>query len=208
MSMQKEYWNKAISGLELKKPIYDLWLDKYGEILKESRRTAIIDLGCGWGSDTLYLSERGYRVISCDFSEVALERLKMFIPEADTLLFDMKDGLPFKDGSAQIVVADLSLHYFSWEDTLRIVRDIRRVLAEDGYLLCRVNSVRDGNYGAGQGIELEPGYFQVDGNTKRFFDKDSLERLFDGWNKVYMEEYEIGKYAKPKVVWETAVRRI
>jgi hypothetical protein len=50
------------------------------------------------------------------------------------------------------MIADLSLHYFSWDETKKIVNEIKRVLKEDGFLLVRVNSVNDTNYGAGKGI--------------------------------------------------------
>jgi hypothetical protein len=37
----------------------------------------------------------------------------------------------------------------------KILKEISRVLMKDGILLCRVNSINDRNYGAGQGIEIE-----------------------------------------------------
>ncbi len=138
MSSQNKYWNELYQHQGNEKPAYDLWLDKYAAILAESKSIPIIDLGCGFGNDTLYLHERGYSVISCDFSREALKRLEYFIDKPVTLLFDMKERLPFENQSAKIVIADLSLHYFSWQETLEIVAEIKRVLKKDGYLLARV----------------------------------------------------------------------
>ena len=59
--------NEKASGL----PIYDLWLDNYYNILVKNKKNEILDLGCGIGSDTLYLRERGYKVLSCDISKTA-----------------------------------------------------------------------------------------------------------------------------------------
>ncbi|WP_127531645.1 methyltransferase domain-containing protein [Paenibacillus kobensis] len=36
-------------------------LDAYETFLAGAKKDAIIDLGCGYGGDTLYLTERGYR---------------------------------------------------------------------------------------------------------------------------------------------------
>ncbi|WP_231571236.1 class I SAM-dependent methyltransferase [Gordoniibacillus kamchatkensis] len=128
----REHWNDVFSELQLGKPVYDLWLDSYGQLLAGTKDDAVIDLGCGYGCDTLYLAERGYRVIACDLSEEALRRIHEHIPEAATTQVDMTAGLPFADGSAGAVVADLSLHYFAWDTTVRIVREIARVLKPAG----------------------------------------------------------------------------
>jgi SAM-dependent methyltransferase len=204
---QKEYWNSEFSKYEARKPKYDLWLDKYSDILEQSKDTAIIDLECGLGSDSLYLSERGYKVISCDISEVALERVRENVPGAETLVVDMLEGLPFLNSSAKIIIVDLSLHYYFWKDTLRIADEIHRVLISEGHLLCRVNSTKDTYYGAGQGDLVEKNYFSVEGNRKRFFDMEQIEALFDGWEYRYISEYQMDRYKYPKILWEIAVKK-
>ena len=208
MNQQSVYWNEVFQARGNEKPNYDLWLDKYAAILSESKTVPIIDLGCGFGNDTLYLYERGYQVISCDYSSEALKKLTFFIEKPLTRLFDMREGLPFVDQSAKIVVADLSLHYFSWLDTQKIVNEIQRVLAKDGYLLARVNSVRDINYGAGRGIVIEENYYNDDGKLKRFFSKAELETLFQNWDVKYVSEYEMGRYKNTKVLWEISAQKV
>lgn len=201
---QKNYWDGVYESYEVKKPQYDLWLDKYEDILKKSKNIPIIDLGCGFGNDTLYLKERGYKVISCDISEEALSRLSNFIENPIVKLFDLRDGLPFERCSARVIISDLSLHYFYWDETLRILKEIGRVLTDNGTLLLRVNSTKDINYGAGKGAELEENYYNVDGRLKRFFDRDRLEDLFKEWKIVHIEEYEMNRYKIKKVVFEVA----
>ena len=203
---QNIYWDQRFRVEGHEKPVYDLWLDKYAAILADSRAVPIIDLGCGFGNDTLYLHERGYSVISCDYSSEALKRLEFFIDKPVTRLFDMKEGLPFKERSAQIVIADLSLHYFGWLDTRKIVAEIGRVLVSGGHLLARVNSVKDKNYGANQGRLIEENYYNVDGKLKRFFDKVQLDDLFQTWEVKYMNEYEMGRYENANILWEIAVK--
>jgi SAM-dependent methyltransferase len=208
MNDQKLYWNKQFLASGNKRVTYDLWLDKYEDILKSSKDTPIIDLGCGLGNDTMYLHERHYKVISCDYSEEALKKLGLFINNPVTKLFDMKNGLPFETESVKVIIADLSLHYFSWAETKKIVNEIKRVLKEDGFLLVRVNSVKDANYGAGKGIMIEKNYYNIDGNLKRFFDKEQLEELFMDWEVKYINEYEMNRYISSKILWEMAVKKV
>lgn len=207
MHNQREHWDKLFKSLADQKPSYDSWLDKYADILRGWRDMPIIDLGCGFGNDTLYLSERGYRVISCDFSAEALHRLAYFIAEPVTKLFDMREGLPFADASAGIVIADLSLHYFSWADTEKILNDIRRVLIDGGCLLARVNSVKDIDPGSGLGSLIEENYYDIKGSLKRFFDRSQIDEFFRAWEMIHISEYEMVRYEKKKTLWEIAVKK-
>ncbi|NLA87965.1 MAG: methyltransferase domain-containing protein [Clostridiales bacterium] len=200
-------WDAEYLAVQNEKPVYDLCLDKYGDTLELSRCRPILDLGCGKGNDSLYLTERGFRVVSCDKSAAAVAAVKKHLPEAQGLAFDMLEGLPFEDGSFQVVIADLCLHYFSWDNTVRAVRDIHRILKTDGVLLCRVNSTKDYNHGAGQGARLEDNYFYVKGNTKRFFNQKDAEALFQGWEMLLVRECRLDRFEQPKMLWEIAVRK-
>jgi SAM-dependent methyltransferase len=188
------------------RPVYDLWLDKHVGILEASRNSPILDLGCGSGNDSLCLAERGFQVVSCDISEAAVAAVKKHVPDARCMAFDMLEGLPFEDNSFSVVIADLCLHYFSWDDTARIVRNIRRILKSGGVLLCRVNSVNDVNYGAGQGEILEENFYSVNGQTKRFFDQKQLDALFPA-GKSSISGRPPRQVGQPKMLWELAVRK-
>ncbi|MBO9609691.1 MAG: class I SAM-dependent methyltransferase [Paenibacillaceae bacterium] len=201
---EADHWNEAFSERKLGKPQGDFWLEKYGQRLAAAQEGPIIDLGCGSGCDSLFLTERGYRVIACDFSSKALAIIHHYISGAETIQFDMTGGLPFPDRSAKAIVADLSLHYFHWDVTVSIVNEIARVVGTGGLLLARLNSTRDVHYGAGQGSELEPHYYEQDGRRKRFFDRADVKRLFDGWTIDALMETDMHRYSKQKICWELA----
>lgn len=205
MNIQKEYWDKTYESD--RKPKYDLWLDKYENTFINSKNIPIIDLGCGFGNDTFYLKKRGYEVIACDFSEKALIRLSNSIDNLNVKCFDLKDGLPFEDKSAKVVISDLSLHYFTWIDTQKIVKEINRVLEKDGILLCRVNSTKDINHGAGEGVEIEDNFYNNNGMLKRFFNEVKLRELFKEWNIEFINETEIKRYKMSKIVWEILIKK-
>lgn len=63
---QLNEWNQIFLSCGDEKPKCDDWLAKFENVLSLSGDRDIIDLGCGFGNDTLYLAERGYGVISCE----------------------------------------------------------------------------------------------------------------------------------------------
>ncbi len=204
---QQKRWNRIFQDYGTQRPVYDDWLDKYREVLDASSDTPIIDLGCGFGNNTLYLHEHGYQVISCDFAEAALERLPHFIPDPATRLFDLRHRFPFDDGAARIVIADLCLHYFSRAETISVIAEIRRILIDGGGLFSRVNSTNDVYHGAGEGTEIEPLFYEQNDSRKRFFDEASLRDFFAEWKITSLRECEMLRYDKPKMVWELAARK-
>ena len=175
--------------------------------------TPIIDLGCGTGNNTLYLVEKKKKVISCDYSQGAINIVKKYIPNSETMLFDMTEGLPFEDNYTELIVADLCLHYFAEQVTINIINELKRVIKPNGYLLFRVNSVNDTNYGAMQGEKIEENFFLTattpgEGNdmTKRFFDKEHILKFFKDWDIEYIKEETMGRYEKPKILWRCALK--
>jgi len=202
--IELQYWNEIYRHKEQEKPQEDRWLDKYAAILEQSVDTAIIDLGCGSGLDTAYLIGRGHKVIACDLSDEALQQAARLAPGAVLQQLNLLEGLPFATGSAKIIVADLSLHYFTWADTSAIVLELQRVLHRGGALLCRLNSVMDKEFGAGQGREIEPHFYEFEGRFKRFFDEEEIRRLFEQWSMEHLEHSTMHRYGKPKWCWDFA----
>lgn len=205
MNEFKEIWDnnhkKYFSGT-IK---YDDWLSKYDNIIDLSKKE-VIDLGCGTGNNSLYLLEKGKQVVACDYSDEAIRIINEHLPNVRTLKFDMTEGFPFESNYTDLIVADLCLHYFSNEDTIKIINELKRVLINDGHLIFRVNSVNDVNHGAMQGIRLEDHYFEVEGMRKRFFDRDDFNIFFKDWNIVDINEDVMTRYTKPKILWKGLVQ--
>lgn len=202
-----EIWDEIFINLEKEEIIYDDWLDMFAKEIEECN-TPIIDLGCGRGNDILYLMQKGKEVIPCDYSKKAIQNIKKNFPAIKRIeCFDMTKGLPFEDNFTDIIICDLSLHYFTEEITLQILNEIRRVLKPNGMLFCRVNSINDVNFGAGQGEEIEPHlYLTKDGRYKRFFDRNDIEKFFSEWDKKYINEETLNRYSAEKILWKCALK--
>lgn len=120
----------------------------------------------------------------------------------------MRDTFSDQARNLGVIVASPSLRYFDGSATGAMIQRIRSMLRPSGILLCRLNSVQDHNFGASGHPELEPNFFLVKGEPKRFFDEPSIKSLFfEGWNILSLEHFVSEKYAKPKALWEVVLER-
>lgn len=212
--LYKDKWNQLHKEFsENPKNImkYDDWLDEFKDII-DNVNSEIIDLGCGvTGNNTLYLLERNKKVLSCDFAEEALNVIQKHIPNSKTICFDMTERFPFSDNVTELVIADLSIHYFSQEITKNIIKEIKRVLKSNGYLIFRVNSTNSTEYKKLQKKteeRIEDKFFFFKGIQKRFFDEKDLKKFFEDWDIEYLKEGNMNRWSEDKIVWKCVVRNI
>lgn len=104
--------------MKTREVVYDGWLKDY-ETEIEKCSTPIVDLGCGLGNNLSYLTQKGKEVLACDYSDIAIETIQKDFPNVKTKLFDMTQKFPIEDNFTEIVIADLSIHYFTKEVTIR-----------------------------------------------------------------------------------------
>lgn len=202
----KNYWNETHKKFSSGKIVYDNWLDDYKDVLNKCK-TKVLDLGCGVGNDSLYLTEKGFDVIACDYSDIAIEKINKEFNNVETKIVDISKRLPFEDNSFDLIIADLSLHYFDENTTKNIMREIKRILTPNGYLIARVNSVEDINHGAGQGKKLEENFYYVEGYNKRFFTIQDAVKFFSIIGDTKVKEADMLRYSKPKKVFEILVQK-
>lgn len=100
----------------------------------------VLDVGCGAGTEAVYLAGLGFRVIGVDSSRKALERARKR-ERAAGVEVDWRAGsvyaLPVDDGSADLVLDRGCLHCLDREDRSDYARETGRVLAPGGRLLVR-----------------------------------------------------------------------
>lgn len=206
-----QVWNELHKSFAKNNKLkYDDWLDEFESIIYNAQ-SEIIDLGCGvTGNNTLYLLQKGKKVISCDFAQEALNAVNK-IKGSKTLLFDMLDIFPFEDNSTDLIIADLSLHYFKEKDTKRIISEIKRVLKPNGYLFLRLNSINSTEYKKLIEVkekEIEPNLFFSNNMEKRFFDENDINKFFKNFKLVLLREENMSRWCDDKIVWKGAFQNI
>lgn len=117
-------------------------------------------------------------------------------------------GFPFGKGTFEVIIDDISLHYFSETNTGRILSEIGRILVPGGHLIIRVNSVNDVNHGAGQGRLIERNLYETESGTlKQFFDEADINRFFGRFTIEYMNGEIMYRYKLEKWLFVGCVRR-
>lgn len=182
--------------------------------LPELRRLGprILELGCGPGRDAATLLQEGFDVVAFDRAPGPLAKARELAPAAQLIRADLDCALPFADASFDAAVSSLAMHYLPWAGTRRAFAEVRRVLRPGAAFLSRVNASDDVLHGAGEGEELEPGFFRSPSayfsETKRFFDEAMVRAAVDGLFEVeHLEHKTIHRYEDPKRVWECLGRR-
>ena len=211
MSPDLEYWNNVFAEVRQKPQPYQPethWLTSYIPLMRGQNVQRVLEIGCGSGTDTQFLTEQGFHVTSTDFSTHALSIVRERLPDVSLLLQDTREPFPFGNGSFDLVLGSLSLHYFDRATTARIVRELGRLLRPRGLLLYRVNSVHDPNFQTGQSDLLEQDFLLQDGIRRHYFSIETCRETFQGWEEILLEEKTVDAYGKPKSLCEGLVRKI
>lgn len=143
-----EEWNEfhSLKSQNPKNPqmIYDREpekniLNKLLYDLNEGSR--ILDLGCGDGVDSMYMSSKGFNVSGLDISPVIINENKQKDDNIDWKIYNIGDAnLPYKNDEFDLIYCRLSLHYFDKETLNAIFYDIRKKLKSGGLLYFTVKT--------------------------------------------------------------------
>jgi ubiquinone/menaquinone biosynthesis C-methylase UbiE len=96
------------------------------------RGLSVLDLGCGTGRHTLWLTEAGASVTAVDFSEgmLAEARRKLGMESVHFIVHDLHQPLPMPSGSYDLVVSGLVLEHL--RDLGNFFAEVARVLKPGG----------------------------------------------------------------------------
>lgn len=141
----------------------------------------VLDLGCGYGRDSIYFAQRGFEVMALDCSPVAIQMLQERIADTElasritTVVADALQGIPVPDGHFDAVYAYLFFCLaFTDAELTKLFAECNRVFEPDGYLAGTVRSVYDHSYGKGE--QIEPDMFALSNAVRHFFSESYLER--------------------------------
>lgn len=165
-------WNSTYTSRAMVAPV-----DFAKKVLEHVKSgTAILDIGCGDGRDSLYFAQNGLQVTAIDFSEKAIERVRQLGAPIDARVMDTT-RMDFPDASFDAVYAHLSLHYFDDVTTTAVFQKIHRMLKPGGYFFVRCKSTKDPYYGQGEKVGE---HMYVHKHLRHFFTTEYMrEKLRD-----------------------------
>ena len=148
-SWENVYKRHDLYELPWDQPEINLHLKK---LLKhaESKEAKALDLGCGTGTTSRYLSDLGYRVDAWDISYTALERAEMLSRGYEKNISyhcgNALEGAFIACGSYDLILDLFFLHHVQKKDIGNYFRSIKTVLTTNGKyivgVLAQVSSVR------------------------------------------------------------------
>jgi SAM-dependent methyltransferase len=164
----------------------------------------VLELGAGQGRDALFLAGQGFSVHATDFSESALNQLRLdarrrgLDDRVTAALHDVRDPLPPANATVDAVYANLLLNMALSRSELRaLMKEILRVLRPGGVFVYTVWSTADARHG--RWLELGDGLFEQDGFAVRFFDLGLVHELAERWDLGAVDSYEEGP--EPRRLW-------
>lgn len=109
---------------------------------REALSGRVLELGCGAGRLTGYLCALGATVTAIDVSPAMVEHCRRAYPDASFAVGDIADLSGYGDGAFDAVVAAYNvLDVFGHEERLRVLGEIRRLLAPGGLLVMSAHNL-------------------------------------------------------------------
>jgi ubiquinone/menaquinone biosynthesis C-methylase UbiE len=161
MSIQKAYNDWSASYDTDENLTRDLDQKVMRDVLSNLHFSSILEIGCGTGKNTSFLSQIGTKVHAVDFSEGMIEKAKEKVKAGNVRfsIADLTKKWPCEDKSYNLMVCNLVLEHI--EDLSFIFSETVRVLGEGGRFLIN---------------ELHP-FRQYEGKKARFSSEEGVTEI-------------------------------
>ena len=163
-------------------------------VRSKGRPLRILDIGCGYGRDTIYIAKSlNFRILGIDLSEKAIDlarknSINALAKKAEFKVTDFRDLHTIFDA---ILVSNL-YHLLDPEGRQDLAAHVARLLVPEGKLFLNTISVHDKeHYGVGTPIPGEENTW-VDGKYIHLSTEEELRRDFAALNitELYEHDYE------------------
>ncbi len=174
----KETYNRIAEDWVLDHNDDDWWqagTDHFLSLL--TKKANVLDVGCGGGIKTKYISEKGHCVLGIDFSEKMIEIARRENPEVEFAVIDMYDMDKIEE-TFDGIFAQAALLHIPKTRALEVLTKMKDKLNEDGLLYLAVKGIRED--GTEEDIVRQNDYGY---EYERFFSYFKLEEL-----KAYFDQ--------------------
>lgn len=121
-------------------PWYDLLLDRFNRDLRSigfnlfhpAEGRAVLEVGCGTGTQVAFYRDRGCRVTGIDLSPAMLQVARARLGDRTLVCRGDATIMPYPERSFDLVLATLVLHEMDPADRLAVMQGMTRVLSPEG----------------------------------------------------------------------------
>lgn len=210
-----KYWNKKFSKGDIFGQRPTVLAREFVNFVKKKDMKKVLDLGCGQGRDCIYFFKNNFEVTGLDISDEAINFLKNEYGDINWVLGDNRELSVFNDSSFDAVYSNLSLHYCTKSEFVKVVSSVFNILKPGGFLFCTLKNIKDKNFGKGK--EVERNVFEVHGGVIRhFFEKGEIKNaLKNKFEIIKLEEAshvqpdnnDSSNDSRPSVYWKLVARK-
>lgn len=139
----------------------------------------ILDLGCGQGIDSLFLSKNGFSVTAVDSSDVAINQIKIKKDEfkldnLELICGDIND-FNIEKNKYQVIICRNVLNFLDKDKSLKILKNLQDNIQNGSYIIIEVFTKNDPS-------------FLSDNKFISYFEEQELLNIFSGYKIFYYLE--------------------
>ena len=175
--------------------VSDTWIGRFEKSLRDKfvtlvmagggRTAEILDIGCGYGKDTFYLSQKeGVIPVGLDYSSAMLSEARRNFPGACFIRGDMRN-LGFSGSCFRGVWANGCVYHVPKKELARVLLEVRHVLRPSGVLSFNFK------VGTGEQLEKNPRSY---GGKPRFYAYYGIEEMRSFVTRADLEVFEVEPY--------------
>jgi SAM-dependent methyltransferase len=172
---------------------------RFAETLLERGLTSVLDLGCGTGRHVVHMAQKGLRASGMDNAPTALQLARQWLDgehlNADLILCDMRQPLPFANSSFDAVLSTQVIHHAVLVTVLGTAREIERIVRTNGRIMISVPMRQAIAEDAPEHEEIEPNTFVPTSGTEQglphhLFTPDELQAAFPHFQTLALDVFD------------------
>jgi len=162
-------------------------------IMEQREFKRVLDGGCGYGRDCIYLAKKGFDAVGIDVSAEALRLAREWANNEGLAVgfrhMDITDT-NFEDFSFDTVIMFNTFHFMLEKPRKKAIGEIYRILKNGGILAQAMFSRKE--KGFGEGLEVEKNTFEFKpGRPVHFFSEEEIRRAFGQFTIIQLDEVAI-----------------
>lgn len=136
MSYQSKFWNNYFKYYDILLEVipYQRLMKNLVSNLRLKNDIKILDLGSGTGNIQYYIKDK-VELISLDYSQEALDRLKIKFPDSKTIQHSIQKRLPFEDNTFDRLVSNNVLYTLTRKEWDATLTEINRIVKPGGIVV-------------------------------------------------------------------------